>query len=159
MFKFVKWKRQPTSEPAPTPTPTTTPTPTPTATPVPPTPTPTPTPTITPTPTVTPTPTPTGTPTPTPVPVQYAYIFMSRYNPLNRPAASVTTSPSYGSTTVKTVGGGSSIQISYTGLPQYFSSWQLVGGGLVYTSGNSTSLTATLAVTTAGDKTIICRLK
>jgi len=88
---------------------------------------------------------------------------MSRYNPQNRLASQVTTSPPFGSTTTRCaiitnpiIG---DIAISYTGQPQFFSSWQLVGTGMTFISGNSTSLNAVVRLTAPGDKTIICRLK
>ena len=95
-----------------------------------PTPTPTPTPSATATPTPTPTPTATPTPTPTPAPPApaptiYARVFMSRSNPYNRSTTLLSTSPSYGTTSVASFSNTGKATFGVSSSSTYFNKWSL----------------------------------
>ena len=165
----------PTPTPTPTPTATTTPTVTPTTTA-----TSTLTPTITNTPsytaTLTPTPTPTitntpsytATPTPTPAaspPAQiYASVIMTRQNPYNRPLASITTNPAYG-TVMKQPFTNPPSQVAFfvaSTTSTYFNYWSFSGTNIQLTGGSSIYDKTIYFNVSNGDtntKTIICHFK
>lgn len=141
--------------PSPTPTPTATPTPTPSFTP-----TPTPTPSSTPAPTPTPTPTPAPPPAPAP-PTLYATVQMARQNPLNRNVNSITTSPSWGTTTKRSFGGGNAFFGPVSAYPTYFNYWKL-GSNMQFVSPYTATSNPTYFIVTNYDtstKTVIAYFK